>query len=146
LRVIKTPISVRYSKIFYGFTTTKIGGNYMSKLVNRSELARRLGVSLTTIDNWGRNGCPFRKMGRTVLFDPDKVQDWRSGNKDLKKEAMGSPMNAFVNMGCLHFALWLAKKLRKDEKQMRDLFFEWIKKKDPYVTELQDRYDRIFFI
>jgi len=49
--------------------------------VNRSKLAKVLGVSLTTLDNWVRNGCPHTKQGKSVLFNPDDVQKWLSEQK-----------------------------------------------------------------
>lgn len=31
------------------------------RVVNRSELAEVLGVSVVTVDNWTSAGCPFRR-------------------------------------------------------------------------------------
>lgn len=116
--------------------------------MNRSALAREMQVSLPTIDAWTRRGCPFSKKGRSIIFDLDKVKAWLLRNQDdyrqkAGKEDMGSPMNALVNMGCLHFALWLAKKLKKDKNLMKELFFEWIQEKDLYVIEQEKHFDTI---
>lgn len=54
----------------------------MNKVIRRGDLSRLLSVSLTTIDNWVRNGCPYKKKGRAVLFDLNAVKDWLSHRKD----------------------------------------------------------------
>lgn len=54
----------------------------MNKEIRRGELSKVLSISLTTIDNWIRNGCPYRKEGRAVFFDLNAVQDWLSHRKD----------------------------------------------------------------
>ncbi|QAU22880.1 terminase small subunit [Dyella sp. M7H15-1] len=49
------------------------------KQVNRSELADTFGVSLPTIDDWVRNGCPWvQRGGRGVewVFDTAAVARW----------------------------------------------------------------------
>lgn len=46
--------------------------NYLSK----KELQKKLGVSLPTISRWMRDGkIPFLKIGKRVLFDPQKVEE-----------------------------------------------------------------------
>ena len=37
--------------------------------LNRSETAQKLNVSLTTLDNWRRKGCPHTKTGKQVFFE-----------------------------------------------------------------------------
>jgi phage terminase Nu1 subunit (DNA packaging protein) len=46
--------------------------------VNRSQLAKICGVSLTAVDNWVRRGCPHRRKGQSLVFDLVKVKKWRS--------------------------------------------------------------------
>ena len=44
--------------------------------LNRSETAQKLNVSLTTLDNWRRKGCPHTKTGKQVFFDLDALKKW----------------------------------------------------------------------
>jgi len=44
--------------------------------LNRSETAQKLNVSLTTLDNWRRKGCPHTKTGKQVFFDLDMLKKW----------------------------------------------------------------------
>ncbi len=54
----------------------------MTKHVNRSQLAENLGVNLSTIDNWVRDGCPYisrpvrQGVGRWE-FSVSAVFEWR---------------------------------------------------------------------
>lgn len=54
----------------------------MGEDISRGNLSKVLSVSLTTIDNWIRNGCPYRKERQAVLFNLSAVQDWLSHRKD----------------------------------------------------------------
>ena len=52
--------------------------------LNRSETAQKLNVSLTTLDDWRRKGCPHTKTGKQVFFDLDDLNQWlntRSGGE-----------------------------------------------------------------
>jgi len=53
--------------------------------LNRSETAQKLNVSLTTLDNWRRKGCPHTKTGKQVFFDMDTLKKWLNhySDKDL---------------------------------------------------------------
>ena len=44
--------------------------------LNRSETAQKLNVSLTTLDNWRRKGCPHTKTGKQVFFDIGTLKTW----------------------------------------------------------------------
>ena len=44
--------------------------------LNRSETAQKLNISLTTLDNWRRKGCPHTKTGKQVFFDLDTLKKW----------------------------------------------------------------------
>ena len=44
--------------------------------LNRSETAQKLNVSLTTLDNWRRKGCPHTKTGKQVFFDIAALNCW----------------------------------------------------------------------
>jgi phage terminase Nu1 subunit (DNA packaging protein) len=51
--------------------------------VNRTELAAVFGVSLPTVDQWVRDGCPFDQKavgkGRPWIFDTADVSTWLQG-------------------------------------------------------------------
>ena len=52
--------------------------------LNRSETAQKLNVSLTTLDNWRRKGCPHTKTGKQVYFEIESLTRWldnRSGGE-----------------------------------------------------------------
>jgi phage terminase Nu1 subunit (DNA packaging protein) len=48
--------------------------------LNRSETAQKLNVSLTTLDDWRRKGCPHTKIGKQVFFEITALKRWL-GNK-----------------------------------------------------------------
>ena len=45
--------------------------------VNKSELAKRVGVSVNTVDSWVRAGLPYSKRGGVYSFDLAAVRRWR---------------------------------------------------------------------
>lgn len=58
---------------------------------NRSQVAEEFGVSLVTVDDWVRKGCPHKRVGKTYVFAFADVVRWlRSRDKDrggsLEKE------------------------------------------------------------
>ena len=46
------------------------------RLLNKTELARRLGVSVRTVNNLQNDGLPSVKLRKRVLFDYEKVLTW----------------------------------------------------------------------
>jgi phage terminase Nu1 subunit (DNA packaging protein) len=58
--------------------------------LNRSETAQKLNVSLTTLDNWRRKGCPHTKTGKQVYFEIEVLNRWldnrSSGELDYTQE------------------------------------------------------------
>ena len=44
--------------------------------LNRSDTAKKLNVSLTTLDDWRRKGCPHTKTGKQVFFNLDDLNEW----------------------------------------------------------------------
>ena len=58
--------------------------------LNRSETAQKLNVSLTTLDNWRRKGCPHIKTGKQVFFNIGTLKTWldnrSSGELDYTQE------------------------------------------------------------
>jgi len=64
----------------------------MAKVLNRTELAEFCGVSLVTIDNWVREGCPYvsrpvRRGAGQWEFSPGAVFQWRVDKE--RKSALG---------------------------------------------------------
>jgi len=45
------------------------------------ELQEKFKVTRGTINNWRNEGMPFKKIGRLVRFDYDKVIKWIDENK-----------------------------------------------------------------
>lgn len=51
------------------------------RLVRKHALARANSVSIRTVDNWLRRGCPHVSITRRLtLFDPVAVHDWLMSN------------------------------------------------------------------
>jgi len=47
------------------------------KLINVSELAQVLGVSIQTIYTWvSQRRLPFVKVGRRTMFNPEEIERW----------------------------------------------------------------------
>src|SRR5688500_10334118 len=50
--------------------------------LNRSQLAARFDVSVVTVDNWIRRGCPtMGKEGRELMFDDVRVLLWKGARE-----------------------------------------------------------------
>ena len=102
--------------------------------VNRNGLAREFGVSLVSVDNWVRNGCPFIQAGgRGIewIFETDDVEGWRDG---VSAEEPISRQQAVKNLAVLtakaelmYFYLWLYPK--KNMEDALDIIAAWQKKK-----------------
>ncbi len=61
--------------------------------LNRSEISAAFGVSMPTIDEWRKKGCPCHQSGKKWVFTVHKVSDWlrardieSSGTLDLGQE------------------------------------------------------------
>jgi len=58
--------------------------------LNRAKTAQKLNVSLTTLDDWRRKGCPYTKKGKQVFFEMDTLKNWldnrSSGDLDYTQE------------------------------------------------------------
>ena len=44
---------------------------------SKAETAKHFGISLTTLDNWLRRGCPHSLEGGHRVFDLEEVHVWR---------------------------------------------------------------------
>ena len=50
---------------------------HSSPYIDKKGLARRMGISRRTVDNWLQRGLPHLKLGsRRVRFDLREVDDW----------------------------------------------------------------------
>ncbi len=61
----------------------------MKTYLNQQNLADKLGVTVTTVKNWRRKGCPFKKDGHSVFFDTSTVMNWREDYE--KNKLQNSP-------------------------------------------------------
>lgn len=52
-----------------------------NRLLNKKEIAQRLGVSVRTISHLQTEGLPTQKIGKRVLFNYEKVLLWLEGKK-----------------------------------------------------------------
>lgn len=57
--------------------------------VSRAELGRLLGVSLTTVDRWRRNGCPVELVDEVPHYPVARVVEWRIDRARAEAEAAG---------------------------------------------------------
>lgn len=48
----------------------------MKEYLTVSELQEKLKVSRQTIYDWRKNGLPFLKIGSSIRFDGDEVNEW----------------------------------------------------------------------
>lgn len=45
--------------------------------LKKKELAERFGISVSSVNNYMRQGMPYYKIGgKLVRFDPDEVEKW----------------------------------------------------------------------
>ena len=49
------------------------------------ELCDMMKVTRTTIDNWRKEGLPYKKFGKIVRFDKDEVMEWLNNRDEQKK-------------------------------------------------------------
>ena len=56
-------------------------GGRERRLVNKSELAKRLGVSTRTVSDLLSDGMPCVRLGRRVQFDYEDVLTWAKGRQ-----------------------------------------------------------------
>ena len=61
-------------------------------ILNRAEMADHLGISMTTLDDWVRRGCPVLERGsrgRRWSFNSADVRGWRE--ETVRSEDVGRP-------------------------------------------------------
>lgn len=72
-------------KLFACFRTLKKIYEMNRKLIRASELRERLGgIGKATLWRWMKRGLPVIRVGKTLLFDSEAVDEW------LKKESIKS--------------------------------------------------------
>ena len=60
----------------------KAGGDTMSTVLTKHQLAARFAVSVRTVDRWVANGCPvMRPSAGVTRFNPETVEAWASKRK-----------------------------------------------------------------
>lgn len=57
-----------------------------TKYLNQAAMAKELHISLTTLQNWRRKGCPCKSENGQILFELKTVQKWRQEHKEKKLE------------------------------------------------------------
>ncbi|MEM5542925.1 terminase small subunit [Sulfitobacter sp. AS92] len=61
------------------------------QLLNRTEMADHLGISMPTLDDWIRRGCPVVERGgrgKAWSFNSAEVREWR--DDDIRSQASGA--------------------------------------------------------
>ena len=53
----------------------------MDKLLTFQQLSEKLQLSRSTIDRWRKEGLPYSKLGRSLRFDENEVDEWIKQNK-----------------------------------------------------------------
>lgn len=66
----------------------------MGKMITSKELQEIYSLSRSTIDRWRKEGMPAVKVGRSVRFDLDKVQEWIAKHKQNTWKESGSALSA----------------------------------------------------
>ncbi len=61
---------------------------FENRLLNIKEVAKRLGVSVKTVNNLQNEGLPKIKIGTRTLFDYEEVSSWlkENRNKNYRKK------------------------------------------------------------
>lgn len=84
----------------------------MTISLNRAETARHMGVDITTVDRWVREGCPVLKRGsrgKEYAFDLPAVIRWW-GDRKAEEAAGSQPRDvAEINMRTLQAKMLLAE-------------------------------------
>lgn len=104
--------------------------------LNRTELAKKLGISLTSLDNWTRRGCPGRKVGGRWRFNLDEVRLWRNSesekNNSINPEHQAKIMNEYYRAQLLLIEFKARKAKLINKKQLHrglNKFFTFLKKR-----------------
>ena len=82
------------------------------KEINKTKLAEQECVSLTTVGNWIRRGCPHVKRDGNVYFNDAEVAVWRFGqdllNDPKDREYIHLPFGELLTrLESAHSQLWL---------------------------------------
>lgn len=53
--------------------------------LSKKQVAEKFGISVSTVNNYMRQGMPFYKMGgKLVRFVPEEVENWMKQRKEDK--------------------------------------------------------------
>ena len=110
----------------------------MSETINRAELARELGVSLPTIDDWVRRGCPVvskGSKGRASEFSISEVRAWRAedvANRCYSREEL----RILRQSGQEHLN---SLRLRVEDSAKHFLWYSFTRGSDIMVEYLRDK-------
>ena len=55
----------------------------LAELINKQEMAKKLGISVATLDRYRKDGLPSKWLGG-VKFDPEEVEKWLEDYKQDK--------------------------------------------------------------
>jgi excisionase family DNA binding protein len=53
----------------------------MNEYLTTKDLTEKLKVTRETIHQWRKQGLPFFKVGGSIRFDPEKVNEWITQKK-----------------------------------------------------------------
>ncbi len=65
-----------------------------AKYRNQASTAKELQISLTTLQNWRRKGCPAKAEGKQVLYDVATVKEWAKVYRENKHRLTPEYSNA----------------------------------------------------
>ena len=95
----------------------------MAKNLNKSELAAAFDVSMTTIANWVRRGCPVEERGsngKSYEFILSEVIKWRQANNDSQTSTQVPNLPADISPNAIrqfsleavkHFLCWVTDEM-----------------------------------
>lgn len=93
----------------------------MADFISKAELARKYDVSLTTVGNWLRRGCPNQRRGERTEFDLAAVRHWRAASLARQTTVNSSGRRVLAE----------ARELLDDLVLTRDELVPWAEPVDP---------------
>jgi len=61
-----------------------MGGEHMDKLLNATELSKKLGVHRNTVVNWKKKGMPHVTINGRDYFTSSDVTNWINNDEENK--------------------------------------------------------------
>jgi|GEM_PF-4349967 len=120
--------------------------------MNKNQLAKTLGVSLSTVDRWLlKKDFPAKKVGKEYDFDLEDVLSWiekrKSNLEPISEQASDIPIiPANLITGCVLIAFtdFLVKEGKLDPKDSEGLIFKFLKKKPVELREIEQDVNETF--